>query len=178
MANIVSQSRSGGEIKRLTPKFTRTANTTALPSTSVDTPILTIRNEQIYNNDGTYSTTQYLPNYSELKLKEISASSDSNKPVTIKIIRNATLGAGTLADSPRYLPVNVPNSCTFYDVESDTLTGGQELFAVQLGKVDNVLVDLEDFDIILANTESITISGATSNATNDVTVSLTWVEDH
>ena len=55
---------------------------------------------------------------------------------------------------------------------------GNQLFELELSKDGSQFVDLSPLGILLEKFDYITISAETSNATNDIRVSLTWIEDH
>ena len=52
------------------------------------------------------------------------------------------------------------------------------MFELELSKDGSQFVNLLPIGILLEKFDYITVSAETSNATNDIRVSLTWIEDH
>lgn len=128
---------------------------------TTETSVLTMRNKTSYA-----SKTNRTP----VKLQYISLSTDGTKIVKFRLVKNTTLGG-----SPSYADLSTNTSVIDYDVAGTTLTGGTEILSVQLGKTDSRTIDLENYDIYLYPTETLTI-GASSTSSVDAGVSIGFKE--
>jgi hypothetical protein len=93
---------------------------------------------------------------------------------TFYVYKNASLGAGTTANYPSWQFVEAAESCVLQDNTSDTLSGGQFVFAYQLAPSSGMTVQLENL-ISLRPGETMTIAGATSNSAT-FGVAINWSE--
>ena len=158
-----------GKITFRAPRFSAQGTLNNI-SANTETPALSLRNNML--------SAQSVVNFTEILLVFLSVSSDSNKPVTIRVRENGTIGAGTTGDYPDWQAVDVSNSTAETDTNAVTNSGGNQLFELELSKDGSQFVDLSPLGILLEKFDYITISAETSNATNDIRVSLTWIEDH
>lgn len=126
------------------------------------TNILTIRNKTTY---------QSVRNRIHLKILEISADADGTKAVTIKMIRDATLGG-----TPSYTDIDTNTSAVDYDTAGTTVTGGVALKTFRLSKLESKDLEMEPLDIELVRGETLTIAAATDSGTSDIGAAITWRE--
>lgn len=117
-------------------------------------------------------------NNSEILIRSISCSSDGNKAVQLRVIRNpTTLSAGTTTNFTRWSYVNQSESISLVDTTSRTFTGGTVLATYFMDKVGNLLVDLIDKEKVVFK-EDIIIFTALSTAISDIDLAVTIVEDY
>jgi len=131
---------------------------------AIETNIVTIRNK---------STFKGIRNRSHVRLLVMSAAVEGNKPVSIRLVFNSTLGG-----SPSYTSIS-EDSLIEYDVAGTTLTGGTEVMTIGLAKSDNFFIQSsEKLLITLAPGAWVTISAESSTGGSaDVLASFTWRED-
>ena len=155
-----------GPIIRKEPKYShqRTVNVSA-----GTTSILTIQNRRTFRG---------INNQSEIFLQKLSIATDLAKVASFKFILNATIGSDILADYDKSMYVNEDYSIALYDETATTSSGGTSIFDVSLGKTDSIVIDINSLDIALEPTDSFTISVTTTGAGGDVSISLSWIEDH
>lgn len=134
---------------------------------NTEVPVFSIRNNRV-NDNGFSSYGQVLP-------KLLTCASDSTKPVVIRLRTGAGLGDNTTADYPDWTVRGV-NSIVDTDIGAQTLTGGEELLTVVLGKNDSTSIDLANM-WVLNKGQIFTVTAETTNSTNDITCSLVWEEE-
>ncbi len=145
------------------PEFATGEQTTATITTEL--AIFTIRNKAAYVTK---------TNFIDIFLMCISASIEAdaaNNLGRIRVVKNATLGG-----TPSYADIEASDSVVDMDVAGTTVTGGKELFSVPLaGKNDRVIIPTNDFKIILAPGETLTVSGI-SVASATINAAAIWRE--
>lgn len=134
-----------------------------LGATSAETPILTVRSNEIFS-----STV----NRTKSKILIIGASADHTKPVAIKFYTNALLAGASFSQ--------VDSSSTLYqDTSATAFSGGEFLFSIQLGRTGNAVLDLaalqHDFEILPGDSFTATIAPKSGNSA-EATVSLYILE--
>ena len=131
---------------------------------TTDTNIVTVRNNTTING---------VTNQSQIRIRSLSVSTVAAVPVVFKLIKNTTLGG-----VPAYTNIDATNSCAAFDVAGTTVTGGNVQFNTTVGANGNVFVDLTEFDIFLAPSETLTCTAATiSGAAANHVVAINWNED-
>lgn len=162
--NIRSGSWAGGIVgTHRNPADNRlfaTSNTKTIVGSTL-TNILTLRSKTTYA-----SITSYI--HSDLSF--LSMAADGVKPVTISIYRNATLGG-----TPSYSDVDTTNSTMEVDTAGTTVTGGQLLAQVVVGKVDSEILYFDSGSVSIRPGDSLTFAASSPNA-SDITVSPRWEE--
>jgi len=123
--------------------------------------VFTLRSPTTYQ-----SKTNRVPAY----ITFFSAAGDGNKPVTIEIYRDATLGG-----PPNFQPISANNSVLEVDTAGTTVSGGSLEGGLAFDKVgsDSFTLDIGSLDLLPG--ESLTFA-AKSASTNDVTVFARWGE--
>lgn len=101
----------------------------------------------------------------------LSASCDGTKLVSIKLIKNAILGA-----TATYTFIDSANSTIQYDTTTTNVSGGTTLLALQLGKSDSRSIDLSGYFIDIRPTETLTFA-AISTLTSDIQIATRWAEE-
>ena len=131
---------------------------------TTDTNIITIRNNTTMNS---------VTNQAQIRIRSLSVSTAAAVPVVFKLIKNTTLGG-----VPAYTDVDATNSCAARDIAGTTVTGGNTQFNTTVGANGNAFIDLTEFDIFLAPSETLTCTAATisGGAANHV-VAINWNED-
>jgi hypothetical protein len=152
------------------PKWGIDNNKSGISST--ETCILNLQNCTSYNG---------VLNRGLCRLNSISIGSPTNNTlITIHFKVGATIGG-----SPSYTAINGTgsaatitsgNSIMSYDTAGTTGTGGSLIFTIQSGAQGSPLLDLTNFNIIVAPGEILSIT-ASATATSIVGVSVTWTED-
>jgi len=134
-------------------------------SITTEVAVFTIRNK---------STYQSKVNFIDLILERVSTSievSSANNLGSVRLIKNATLGG-----SPSYTDINTSDSVVDFDIAGTTVTGGKDLFNIDLaGKNDKGAENLVPYKIIIAPGETVTFAG-TSSASATINGSLLWKE--
>lgn len=135
-----------------------------LGATTTETPILTIRNKEIYQ-----SKINRVPT----KLLLVSVSADHSKPVEVVFYANVSLTGAAFTD------FSTNTSVMQKDTTATAFSGGVFLFSVPLGKTGNTILDLSEdrFAGILnpGNAFTATIKPKSGNAA-EATVSFNLVE--
>ena len=144
-------------------------------TSNIARPVLSIRASRVVNNRVQSNV---------LSLLFLAVASDSSKPVVVTLIKNPTLGDGTIQLSPtviqnypRWQWLKVNQSIVAVDSQCTTVTGGNTLATFVIGKVDSQTIDLTTLDINLVAGDVLSVVGTTSNGNNDFTASLSWTED-
>lgn len=154
------------------------ATDTSKASITAETALLNLKNCTTYNG---------VTNRGLLRLNSLSCSNSANTTAFVRFKINATLGG-----TPVYNPINGTSSQTGGNNDGITLTsansiasvdtagtltsGGTYIYNVQLGPSGSQFADLTPYDIFVAPTEILTVTGtAIANAT--IGVSLNWTED-
>lgn len=138
------------------------ANTTSATFTSgVETPVITIRNKNVY---------QGIENRTLTKLEFAGLSQDSTKTATVKFTYNATLTGASFSD------VSTNTSTVEVDTSATAISGGIVAFAQGIAQKDKIVFDLGG-DVSLGPGDTITISIIPNAANPDVTAALNWVDD-
>jgi hypothetical protein len=142
---------------------------------TAETCLLNLKNCTTYNT---------VSNTGLIRLRSLSASY-GNTTSSYAIIRMKK--AVTIGGSPSYTTINGTsadggttitsgNSITSYDVAGTTVTGGLYIFQCVLTNNTNQIIDLTPYNIYIAPSEIMTISGFASNS-GVVTVGINWNED-
>ena len=128
-------------------------------------PLFTIRNESTYTSRANQAVVNVL---------SISASHDDTTPVSIYLMRNATLNG-----TPNFTQF-AANSCTYWDTAATTATistNDQIVFSLKIGQASSALFAFED-DITLQPGETLTVAGtAVTGTATYVSASLNTRED-
>ncbi len=127
------------------------------------TNIVTIQNKATY---------QGIANRVPVRMSSFSAALDGTKVGDISLIVNATL-AGT----PSYTDISADASVVSYDTAGTTVTGGNVLETISLGKVDSERIPLLDQNLDLFPGDTLTLAAKVSGATSDASGALNWIED-
>jgi len=153
-----------GKQKLIGPRMTYTRSSTAV-STSSYYCLMTIRNERVYGGRA---------NQSVVRLLSAGGAHDDTTPVTLFLIRNATL-VGT----PSFTAWST-NSSTYVDTAATTCTitnNEQIIFSMPIGASGSSLFAFED-DITLQPGETVTLAAQTVTGTSSWTImSLNTRED-
>lgn len=152
---------------RLIEQYQPQNATGTIQKTTVTTEValFTIRNKTTYA-----SKTNYIDVILERVGSAIEASSTNNLG-TVRIVKNATLGG-----TPSYTDISTTNPVIDYDVAGTTVTGGKELFAIELaGKNDRYNENLVPFDIIIHPGDTVTVAASSANSAT-IRASLLWKE--
>jgi len=132
---------------------------------TTETAILTIRNKSLYASK---------TNFIEIILLNLSGSveaSSANNLASLALYLNTTLGG-----TPSWTDINTTNSVVEYDIAGTTVTGGIEIFSVELaGKNDRQSQDVSNFKMILEPGESLTVAGTSDNSAT-MKASILWEE--
>lgn len=143
-------------------------------SITTETNILALRNATTYNG---------VANRGLIRLQSISVSSSAaNGIATFDLILQPTLG-----DSPTYTPINGTsadsgvtitsgNSITSYDTAGTTITGGYRLFSITVDNPNSSIIDLSDYDLVIAPGQILSIAGY-SSSTSQLATSINFSED-
>lgn len=126
--------------------------------------IITIQNRSTFNGKNNKNTV-----YPNLL---VAGTIGGTKPTVLKLTLNTTLGG-----TPSYTNINATESIVSYDTAGTTLTGGDVLSTVVLGKEDRISLNLADIGVFLDPGDTLTISASTSSGSSEVYVSLTFRED-
>lgn len=163
-AIIRSSSWRGGVVDGTGADFHRhfSKSNTKTGITSTLTNIFTLRNK---------STYQSVANKVAAALEVISIASDGTKNVEIHIHSNATLGG-----TPVWNDIETNNSVMEIDVAGTTLTGGEPVFIVFLGKADSRVIDLIPYNYRWHPGDTLTFAAKTASGTSDISYSVNWGE--
>lgn len=131
---------------------------------TTETNILTIRNNTTLNG---------FTNQAQIRVRSLSVATAGSVPVVFKLTKNATLGG-----TPSYTDVDATNSCASRDIAGTTVTGGNTQFNTVVGSNGNAFIDLTEFDIFLAPSDTLTCSSVSASgiAANQA-VAINWNED-
>lgn len=131
---------------------------------TTDTNIVTIRNNTTING---------VTNQSQIRIRSLSVATAAGVPVVFKLIKNTTLGG-----VPAYTNIDATNSCAAFDIAGTTVTGGNVQFNTTTGANGNAFIDLTEFDIFLAPSDTLTCTAASiSGAAANHVVAINWNED-
>lgn len=134
----------------------------SLPSTATGTDTMVA----LFRNKGTFNS---IDNHIEGQLKRISISTDGAQPVTLQILKGATI-----TNSPTWTDIDANNSTHEYSTDATVTTGSAyQMVAFELGKSENYVENVSDLDIILYPNETALFL---ANGTNNVKISVNWVE--
>ena len=148
-------------------KITKIRNPRAVKNTqsvsSTFTNVLTLRNRKSYN---------YIYNQVEIEPLNLTISSESSQGVEIELRANATFSSSTnFANAGTNLVGDV-------DTTSNTVSSGTLLAAFTLGSKGNLSINLQQYEISIPPSLSLTISAKVlSGASSNVTAALTYYED-
>lgn len=145
---------------------TFSSGTRTKTSVTTEVAIFTIRNKASYASK---------TNFIDLIPISISASieaSSANNLASVRLVRNATLGG-----SPSYADINANNSIVDIDVAGTTVTGGTEIFNIQLaGKNDKAILDISGYELLLQPGETLTLAASSVNSADSIKGGLLWRE--
>lgn len=152
-----------GKIVYTGPIFSVDNAVTAFSATT-QTNLITLKNK---------TTFKGIPNKIPAKTRILSFATEGNKPLTVAVIRNATL-SGT----PVYVDKSTESTMQ-YTKDASSISGGSLLTAFTLSKSGQLFIREQDLEIFLNPGETLTFSAATiSGGTNDVSITINWLEDH
>ena len=148
-------------------KITKIRNPRAVKNTqsvsSTLTNVLTLRNRKSYN---------YIYNQVEIEPLNLTISSESSQGVEIELRANATFSSSTNFANAR------TNLVGDVDTTSNTVSSGTLLAAFTLGSKGNLSINLQQYEISIPASLSLTIAGKVlSGASSNVTAALTYYED-
>ena len=153
------------------PKWAFDNNKTGI---TAETNLFSLRNATTYNG---------VENKGMLRLNSLSFSTNGGNGVCVCRLRiNATVGGtatfatinGTSADNG--VTITAGNSIASANTVYTTATGGTYIFNLSVSTGVGTVIDLSPYDLYVAPTEVLTISGfSTSNTT--MSASLNWTED-
>lgn len=130
-------------------------------STGVNTPIAIFRNK---------STFKGISNYVESRLVRISISTDGAQPVTLQILKGATI-----TNTPTWVDVDSNNSIHEYATDATvSIATAYQSVGFELGKSQNYIEDVRSLVIQLYPGETALFL---ANGSNNVKISLNWIED-
>ena len=149
-----------GKVKNLgVPKSTSVNDKTI---TTDETPIFTIHSHDLYKS---------LNNRVEIILKSISASTvGGTKAAIIRIRRNVTLTGAAFS------AIDSNTSTIHLDTTATAMTGGEELFALDLPKDGSEFLSLEGLNLNMVSPEFLTVSAQTVSANTTASTTLNWLE--
>lgn len=132
---------------------------------TTEVAIFSIRNKTTYASKA---------NFIDIMLENITASieaSSANNLGEIRLVKDATLGG-----PPSWSDISTTDSVVEIDTAGTTVTGGKELLSIPLaGKNDKIIEKLTDFVIVIADGETVTVSGSSANSAT-INASLLWQE--
>ncbi len=117
---------------------------------STELPILTLRNNEVYQGKLNKVTA---------RINIVSASLEHSKPGTVRFLLNAKLTAAA------FTALDITTSVMQKDSTATAVSGGLELLAIELGKVDSELLDVEALDLELLPGETITVTAVVDSGT-------------
>lgn len=149
--------------------------TDSAKSVTTENTIINLRNATTYNT---------VANTGRARLRSISAAypNNSNAYSIIRLKKGVTIGGspsyaainGTTADDG--VTITSGNSIMSVDTAGTTVTGGTHLWGAAMCQGGNVFMDLTPFNIFIAPTEVLSITGFASSSAN-VAVEINWQED-
>ena len=140
---------------------TNNSKTNSKATITTETNIITIRNKSSFASK---------TNRIRIELGFFGVATDGTKNTTIRFVKNTTLGG-----TPSFADISTNTSVVDFDIAGTTLTGGTEVLALALAKVDAKELFLSILNILLNPTDTLTISATSANST-DVAVSIGWKE--
>lgn len=135
---------------------TKTGVTTAL------TNIISIRNRASFAG---------FVNLADIYLESVTVAVDGTKPAVIELHINPTLGG-----TPNWTTHDA-DSIVEYDVSGTTVTGGNEIYGVAVGKSESIKVAFEFGQVWLNRGDVLAIAVKATTSTTDVTAYINWIED-
>ena len=93
------------------------------------------------------------------RINIVSASLEHSKPGTVRFLLNAKLTAAAFTD------LDALTSVMQKDNTATVVSGGLELLAIELGKRDSEVLDVEDLDLELLPGETITATAVVDSGT-------------
>ena len=102
-------------------------------------------------------------------LDTISVATDGTKPVTLRLIKDTTLGG-----APSYTDVDT-NSVMQYDTAGTTVSGGSTETVLYLGKSESQLLTIKNMEINVLPGHTLTFA-VYSSASTDVYLNVSWIE--
>lgn len=161
-----SYATTDGVIKRDVPIYGISSSKSIAANTP--TVIMAIKNRNSING---------FLNQSEMMISRLTFSTDGNKSVKIKMIKNpTTLGNVLTTDYIKWNFINENNSIGLYDVTTKTFTGGEVIDTYQIPKSGSLYLDLKGREIYLFQ-KDIIILVAESTAISDVDIGMAIVDD-
>jgi len=151
-----------GNIALLGPTKSISNNKGSIPE-NMQGNILTIKSNTLFQ--GVINKTPILP-------LQMSLSTDNLKPTIFSLILNATLSG-----SVSYTDIDTNTSCVSYDVDGIIVSGGKVVSSYVLSKNSSQNIDISGLHLELLHGDTLTICAKTSNITNDIYTSITWLED-
>jgi hypothetical protein len=142
-------------------------STGALEKTTVTTEvaIFTIRNKALYASKTNFIDIELL------NLVGAIEANTANNLGQVRVVKNATLGG-----TPSYADISTTDSVVDIDVAGTTVTGGKEVIHIPLaGKNDKEVLDLKNYEIIIAPGETVTVSGISANSAT-IDAAILWKE--
>lgn len=128
---------------------------------TTQTNVLTIRNKASYAG---------VDNRVRAQVRRLSIGCDGTKINTVRLVKNTTLGG-----TPSFADYSTNRSPVEYDTAGTTITGGTVVFAAQLSSSGQAVYDLDDWGIVLAPGESLSVT-VQSSISVDVSIALQWVD--
>ncbi len=129
---------------------------------TTETPVLSIHNHTIF---------QSVINRIRVKLIKLSASSDGNKPATLRVRLNPTLTGASFS------AIDASTSVIRLDTSATVVTGGKVLFTESISSGAPAKPDFSNLELILHVGETLTISIEASTATTiDTGAAVDWLE--
>lgn len=141
---------------------------------TAETNLFSLKNCTTYNG---------VTNFGQLRINSISVGSSAINAITVIRLRiGATLGgtatyaavSGTTADNG--VTITSGSSIASANTVHTTATGGTYIYNLSLSGAGTAVIDLTPFDIFIAPTEILTISGFAS-ASATISASANWTED-
>lgn len=177
MAQVINTTNNTDITLRTTSLFSAVQGKRAFlgPTFGVDNIKVADRNDVIKNVLTIKSRSLFhgFTNYTPIHLRTVSVGSSGQRLASVYLIKNPVL-SGT----PSWTNVDTNLSAVEYDTTSDTLVGGHTLQVYVIQSNDSVAFDLTNLHIELTAGESIGIGVRLSGmGSNDITASLTWLED-
>lgn len=155
---------AGSEGQERLPGIRRGTSSSKSGITTSEVPVMTIRNSEVYN-----SRLNSIP----IKMFNIAASNDHTKAMRIRVLRNATLTGASFA------AIESSVSPLFKDTTATAVSGGTELFALELGSNNNDQIPLfaDALSGVIDPGDTITITARAVSGTGAIcSASINWVE--
>jgi len=116
------------------------------------------------------SVAKSRPRTSDVVILHVGAAADGNKSAIFEVRLNPTFSAAQLWETVED-EVNVLTTST-----GGTVSGGELLFSMPLGKVSSFSINMEHLDLIMSNSDTISICAYTISSTSDISASIAWSE--